>query len=305
MELVDKIKKLAKDVGYIDCGISSPKPFEKYLTELQKRMRMYPEAAHLYDGLRQRAFPLQNKPWGKSIVSCVHWYGKYKIPDMISSGIGRNYLFDRRYKGNPDNHLPRKMKKALKSLGLRVQNAGVPERWAGVRAGVCCFGKNNFVYREKEGSWINIESFIVDAELPPDEPNYKPLCPDSCSICVQKCPSSALKKPFCMRMDECVAYLTYQAEEPISDGLWEMMGQWVYGCDECQLVCPLNRGKWQPIQHAQWLEEAADCLTNKALAGMDQETYEDIVHPLFWYIPEGNVERWKRNAKRALSCTTG
>ncbi len=298
---VSEIKQIAKECGYIDCGIASTEPFIKFARAIDKRIEQFPEAAGHYKKLRQRAFPRKHNPWAESLVVGVRWYGKYKIPENISSGIGRNYLFDRRYKHCPENNMPRLMKAELKKLGLRVKNGGIPERWAAARSGVARFGRNNFVYREKEGSWINIESWIVDEKLPADEPSYEPPCPDSCQLCVKECPTNALKEPFCMRMDHCAAYLSYSAPEPIEEPLWSQMGKWIYGCDECQLVCPLNKGKWRQCEPAPWIEEAAHYLTTEALANMDDNTFRNIVQPLFWYISPENAQRWLKNARRALA----
>jgi len=298
-EMSKKIKQLAKDVGYVDCGITSAKPFAEFAEAIDRRKQEFPEAAALYDDLHPRAFPAEQKFPAKSIVVCVHWYGKYKIPDGISQGIGRHYLFDRRNPECPDNDIPKRMKAGLRELGLRVKKGGVPERWAAVRAGVARFGRNNFVYTEKYGSWIVIETFRIDKELPIDEPTYDTPCPDSCGKCIASCPTGAITSPFCMRADHCIAYLTYSAPEPIDENLWSLMGPWIYGCDKCQMVCPLNEGKWSEDVRADWLEKIAPYLTDEALANMDEETYRTVINPAFWYIPPDNVMRWRKNAARA------
>ena len=114
------------------------------------------------------------------------------------------------------------------------------------------------------------------------------------------CPTGALVEPFVMRMDRCVAYLTYHAPEPIAPELWNRMGTWIYGCDACQEVCPLNKGRWESIEGAPWLDKAALHLSPEALAGMSEKTYREIVHPLFWYISLDDIKRWHRNAARAV-----
>lgn len=300
-EKAEQIKQLALESGYVDCGIASVEPFSEFAQAVEELSTEFPEAAPLYDRLYQRAFPARQKFPAKSLIVCVHWYGKYRIPAGVSQGIARNYLFDRRYSGCPDNAIPRRMKSGLKDLGFRVKQGGVPERWAAVRAGVARFGRNNFVFTETHGSWITIETFRIDRELPVDTPNYEPACPESCRACIDTCPSKALQKPFCMRYDHCISYLTHSAPEPVDEDLWRQMGGWVYGCDECQLVCPLNQGRWQERETADWLEGAAPWLSDESLASMDEETFRRIVQPLFWYIPPDNLQRWHKNARRALA----
>ena len=161
------------------------------------------------------------------------------------------------------------------------------------------FGRNNFAYSE-HGSWINVQSWLVDVALPPDAPTLEPACPDACRACIEACPTEALLEPFVMRWDRCIAYLTYEAPEPIAPELWQRMGPWIYGCDVCQEVCPLNEETWEPVEKAPWLEKVAWSLRPDALADMDEETHRAIVHPRFSYIPPENLARWRANARRAL-----
>ena len=249
--------------------------------------------------MHKRADPHAKTPWAKSIVVCVRRYGKYRVPEGLTGHIGRNYLFDRRHRDCPDHDMPQKVTEGLKRLGLQVRRGGLPDRWAAARAGVARFGKNGFAY-SKYGSWVNIAAWLVDAELPADEPTLEPACPEGCNACIRKCPTQAIIEPFVMRMDHCIAYLTYRCPEPVPNGLRERMGQWIYGCDVCQEVCPLNKGAWEPVEEPAWMQKLVPFLTPEALANMDMDTYRTVVHPYFWYIPVDNLERWHANARRAL-----
>lgn len=300
MRLEDKIKTLAVETGYTACGLTAAVPFDGYRKAVELHRCRFPEAAALYAGPLRLADPRASAPWARSIVVCVRRYGKYAIPPGLDDHIGRNYLFDRRHAGCPDHAMPKRMKEGLRRLGLRVKVGGVPCREAAARAGVAQIARNCFSYTDADGSWINIEAWRVDAELNPDPPVTGCPCPDGCRACLDACPTGALAEPFLMRMDRCVAYLTYGAPEPIAPELADRMGPWVYGCDACQRACPLNRGKWKEIERAPWLESVADCLTPEALADMTDETFRSTVHPLFGYIPEDQLDRWRRNARRAL-----
>ncbi len=141
----DEIKQLAKAAGYVDCGITSCEPFDGYTGVIERYARDFPEAASLYEEMLWRASPRERRPWIGSIVVCVHWYGKYRIPEGISPGIGRHYLFDRRNPRCPDYPIPHRMKEGLRRLGLRVRRGGTPERLAAARSGVARFGRNCFV----------------------------------------------------------------------------------------------------------------------------------------------------------------
>jgi len=297
--LADRVKTLAIDLGYTSCGIASVEPFVEFERAVHDRMKQFPEAAHLYEGMLKRVNPTASTPWARSIVVCVSRAGAYRLPEELVGYIGRNYLVDSRFQDSPDFTRKTKMKEGLIDLGMRVRKGGVPDRWAGARAGVTRFGRNCFAY-SKHGSWINVETWRVDAELPADEPTLDLPCPDNCDACMKACPTGAIVEPYVMRMDRCIAYLTYRAPEPIHPALWEKMGTWIYGCDVCQQVCPLNKGKWEPLNDAPWLNEVAPRLTPQALSTMDDATYRSIVHPRFWYIPVDGLARWHRNAQRAL-----
>lgn len=300
-ETARMIKELAAECGYVACGITSAEPFERDREAVEHHIRQYPEAAPLYTYFRRRVDPKATAPWCRSVIACIRWYGKYRLPDALIDHIGRNYLGDCRVKACPDYSMAREMTNGLRAMGITTKRGGVPDRWAAVRAGVARFGRNSFVYAGEYGSWINVQTWRVDVELPIDEPNLDLACPVDCRACMEACPTGAIEAPLCMRMDRCIAYLTYSAPWPIDPGLWTRMGAWVYGCDVCQTACPLNRGAWRNLEEAPWIADLADRLTPDALASMDPDTYERLVHPLFWYIPKDDLARWHANARRATA----
>jgi len=298
--LAQDVKRLAAELGYAACGITSAEPFAEFRAAIRARIRRFPGAAALYEPMLARAEPRRGAPWARSVVVCLRRYGKYRLPPGLAAHIGRNYLCDRRNADCPDHPMPKQFQQGLIALGLRVRRGGTPDRWAAARAGVARVGRNCFACSE-HGSWINIETWLVGTALPPDPPALDLPCPDGCRACMNACPTGALVEPLVMRMDRCVAYLSYHAPEPVDPALWEKMGPWIYGCDACQLACPLNKGAWEDLEPAPWLERLAPHLTPAALAEMDETTYREHVHPAFWYIPKHDLARWHRNAHRALA----
>jgi epoxyqueuosine reductase len=193
------------------------------------------------------------------------------------------------------------MKQGLVALGHRVKIGGIPCRHAAVRAGLVKIGRNGFAYAEGCGSWLNIEAWLIDTELEPDLPSSPECpCPTDCHACLDACRTCALSEPFVVNMKRCIAYLTYEASDPIPSALWDKMGPWIYGCDDCQNACPMNHGKWSNLETAPWITNVAAKLSPEALATMDLETYQKVICPLFWYIAETDLTRWHRNAVRAL-----
>lgn len=300
-ELAQSIRSLAARLGYVACGFTRAEPLNAFSKALDDRVQRFPDAAPLYEQMRHRADPTRTAPWAKSMVVCIRYYGTYRVPESLDGHIGRNYLFDRRCAECPEHDMARSMTAGMRELGLKVKKGGVPDRLAAVKAGVARLGRNGFAFLGDYGSWINIATWRVDAELPPNEPSTDCPCPPNCRACIDACPTHAIAAPYCVRIDRCVAYLTYHAQHPIAPDLWKRMGSWIYGCDECQLVCPLNREAWQGRKRADWLEKRLPYLTPEALSRMDASTYRTFVHPLFWYIPLNAPERWRANAQRALN----
>ena len=301
MTMKAQIKALAAELGYHACGVTGVQPFDHYQAALRQRADRFPDAVALYQSMERRITPTTFALWAKTIVVAIRRYGKYDVPEAITRHIGRNYLCDRRIKDCPDNTLPKRMKQGLIALGHRVKIGGIPCREAAVRAGLVKIGRNGFAYTDGCGSWLNIEAWLIDTELEPDSPSTPETpCPTGCRACLDACRTCALSEPYVVDMKRCIAYLTYEEPAPIAEHLWDKMGTWIYGCDDCQNVCPLNHGKWEPLEPAPWLEAVADKLTPESLATMDIETYQKLIHPLFWYIAETDLKRWHQNAKRAL-----
>ncbi len=290
----------AKESGFLKCGFVATDDFTEYETILNNIVNIFPETKQLYTPMYKRAYVTQNTPWAKSIIVCIRSYSKYKIPKKIKGYIGRNYLFDSRIPDNPDYQITKKFVSYLKNAGIRVKKGGVPDRLVAAKSGIVSIGKNNFAYSEVSGSWLNISTYVVDISLEPDNLVLKSPCPPGCDICIKACPTKALTSPYTMRMDRCIAFLTYGQHQGIPEELSHKMGRWIYGCDICQEVCPLNKGKWQETTSLEHLENISEILTPEYLSVMEPEVYKNVIYPLFNYIPLKDINRWHTNAKRAL-----
>lgn len=301
--LAAQIRAAAREIGYAHCGITAADPFPEYAAAVERLMAESPASSALYARFLRRANPRGDAPWARSIVVAIRRYGRYRLPPQAVGHIGRTYLCDRRAPVHPDFTMPRRMKAALEAMGLRVKTgSGASDRWAAARAGVARLARNTCAVAEGCGSWINIECWRVDAELPPDPPAFDDPCPAGCSACMKACPTGALCRPRTVRIERCVAWLTYGAPWPAPPDLWRLMGPWIYGCDACQEVCPLNRGAWEERDPMPWLDPVAERLSPAALAAMSDEDYRRLIHPFFWYIPPDDAERWRANARRAIAC---
>ena len=120
-----------------------------------------------------------------------------------------------------------------------VDDGPMLDRAAANRAGIGWFGKNTNILTPQFGSWVFLGQVITDLALEPDKP-LKKSC-GSCVRCIDDCPTGALVAPYVLDNARCISYLTIENRGPIPRELRPLIGDWVFGCDICQDVCPVNR----------------------------------------------------------------
>jgi len=137
--------------------------------------------------------------------------------------------------------LAHQLQAAVGPVGHRVftDSAPVLEAELAVKSGLGWRGKHTLVLQRDAGSFFFLGEIFVDMALTPDEP-VSDHC-GSCNACISACPTQAIVAPYQLDARRCISYLTIEHDGPIPLELRALMGNRIYGCDDCQLVCPWNK----------------------------------------------------------------
>jgi len=244
-----KVREAALRLGFNACGFAKAGRLEKEERRLrewlnQNRNGKMGWMANHFD---KRVDPTKLVPGAKSVVSVI---GSYFHPKHRDQMVQENHPKIAKYAQGRDYH--KVYKKKLKKLfaeteellaGLEgrvfVDSAPVLDKAWAMKSGLGWMGKNSNILNKNLGSFFFIGEMIVDAEFLYDTP-ITDHC-GSCTRCIDACPTNAIYEPYRVDATKCISYLTIELKEEIPEEYRDKIGNWMFGCDICQDVCPWNR----------------------------------------------------------------
>ena len=183
-------------------------------------------------------------------------------------------------------------------FGYRVftDSAPVMEVELATRAGLGWRGKHTLLLRRDAGSWFFLGEIYTDLPLPEDRPETEHC--GSCTKCIDICPTGAIVAPYQLDARKCVSYLTIEHKGAIPEVLRPLMGNRIYGCDDCQLVCPWNRFAGTASVPDFDVRNGLDGESLASLFAWSREQFEQRMQGSA--IRRIGYERWSRNIAVAL-----
>ena len=251
MSITETVKQIGYELGFQQVGITNTDLNSEHANYHQWIARHYHgEMGYMARNVSKRLNPGELVPNTLSVicVSLNYLLEQEEKPfDIIEDG-SRAYVS--RYALGRDYH--KLMRKRLKKfadrigaqfgdLGYRVftDSAPVLEKALAAKAGIGWQGKHSNILSRDHGSWFFLGEIFTDMQLNADQPvdNH---C-GRCSSCIDVCPTRAIVAPYVVDARRCISYLTIEHRSAIPVEFREAIGNRIYGCDDCQLVCPWNR----------------------------------------------------------------
>ena len=249
LELKQWIKSTALELGFSDCVIARPDA-QAELARLKSYLAQgfHGDMKFLEENLEKRADPTLLVPNTKSII-CVRMDYLVELPEPRLVPFQPNSAIIARYARGRDYH--KTMRSRLKTLSIKIRekigdfesrpfadSAPIFEKSLAENAGLGWTGKHTLLIHQKAGSFFVLGELFSSLELPFDSPATKHC--GSCSACIDICPTQAIVEPYVLDARKCIAYLTIEYQGVIPEALRKPIGNRVFGCDDCQLICPWN-----------------------------------------------------------------
>ena len=279
MSLTSDLRSHARALGFHLVGITSPEPFDKAELDIQRWLSAGHQGEMAWlNAARARlsTHPTELMPEARSLVVVGVSY-RTQEPEAGPGGRIARYAWGRDY----HDALKARLRELVTFLSQHssaevrarvfVDSGPLAERDAAVRAGLGFRGKNTNLLTPI-GSYVFLGALLTDVELEFDAPLPKDC--GSCTLCLDACPTGALDQPYHLAAERCIAYLTIEHRGPVAEPLRPLLGEWVFGCDICQEVCPYNAStKGRPSGWAEFEPRVSTRLDLLEMLELDDEAY--------------------------------
>jgi epoxyqueuosine reductase len=255
------VEERAREAGFDLVGVSGAGP----LIEGGERLEQWQEAgmaadmSYMHRPVELLSDPRKLQKSARSVISLGVSYYPGDHPESTGGGRVARYAWGRDYHEVIKERLFRLRRELEAALGVRIKARGftdaVPllERSAAQRAGLGFFGRNSCLIDGDTGSYFFIADLLLDLELEHDAPGTG-TC-GRCTRCMDRCPTGAIRAPGVVDARLCISYLTIENRGEIPRKLRGRVGDWAFGCDVCQEVCPYNKRK---ATRSRWPEFSED-----------------------------------------------
>ncbi len=241
------IKALAQRLGFDFCGIARAERLDEDARRLENWLSkgMHGNMQYMANHFNLRIDPTQLVPVAKSVITLLKNYYPAEqqptdVPQIAKYAYGQDY----------HDVIRSSLKELLQAVKLEigevqgrgfVDSAPVLERTWAQKSGLGWIGKNGNLIHKQAGSFFFIATLIVDLELVYDAPFAKDYC-GTCTRCIDSCPTEAILPNKVVDGSRCISYFTIELKDAlIPEAMQGQFGNWMFGCDVCQDVCPWNR----------------------------------------------------------------
>lgn len=313
-ELAAQIKAWAQELGFDGVRITGA----ELPPEAGERLQAWLDTGHHGEmdymarhGL-MRVRPAELVPGALSVISVRmnYWPGEARAAESVLAEPGAAYLS--RYALGRDYH--KVLRKRLQALSERVRavadaqgarvftdSAPIAEVALAAQGGLGWRGKHTLLLNREQGSLFFLGEIVTDLPLPED--HEEPAHCGSCTRCITACPTQAIIAPYQLDARRCISYLTIELSGAIPEALRPLIGNRVYGCDDCQLVCPWNRFAVASHEADFAVRHGLDDVSLVELFGWSEDEFNQRMagSPIYRI----GYERWLRNLAVGLGNAPG
>ena len=306
--LANDIKGWALDAGFQSIGITDTRLSEAE-THLMNWLAAgyHGEMEYMKRHGTDRSRPHALEPGTVSVISTTLNYWPEKDDNYIDILKDKQKAYVSRYALGRDYHklMRRRLQKLADTIQSRIGDFGyrvftdsapVLEKALAEKAGLGWIGKHTNLISEKTGSWFFIGEIYTDLPLPTDKAATNHC--GTCKACIDECPTNAIVAPYKLDARLCISYLTIELRGSIPENLRPLIGNRIYGCDDCQIVCPWNRFAMKTTEEDFSPRNYLDNSTLLELFAWTEQEFLD--NTLGSAIRRIGYECWQRNIAVAL-----